>query len=344
MPRVEVRICIYVTMILLLVVLQLVYFNIEALANYVFIDPGWLCKDVLGKALAPESFPVSKIASVGSVTIPEEVLRARFTDHIDEKHISVIIDLLQHFGLCYLIKGSNRVFEFPTYIEKPIDPELWKPKQKFTRYCGRHLVCTDDTDTFPPGFFSRLQVLMSRALQQEQVHHFKGSILIDAGSHQCFVKINLASTSISLIGRSGDKNVQSSIQLLDVAQIQIASLIRNVCPTIFLDLKIPSSADLRCHIEPRYFSIHEIVAQNSTSDTEESVTDLLYMGDEEYQRDHQGRNTKLAYMPLEIILEVQKQLNDADAKAVSVPLVCSIDTACTYVHWIDAPICQIFVV
>lgn len=265
--------------------------------------------------MAPESFPVSQIASVGSVTIPEEILRDAFAKHVGEKHVSVIIDLLQHFGLCYCLRGSNRLFEFPTYLKDPLDSFRWKPEPQFTRYSGRHLVCTDETDTFPPGFFSRLQVLISRALQQEQIYHFKGSILIDALSHQCLVEINSSSTSISLIGRAEESYVQNCIQLLDVAQIQIASLIRNVCPTIFLELKIPNSVDLKRHVKPEYYSIHEIVSSNSdakTTDGRQSITDLLYMGDENYRREHQGKNTKLAYMPLEIILQVQELLNDGE--------------------------------
>lgn len=286
-----------------------------------FIDPRWLCKDVLGKALAPESFPVSQIASVGSVTIPEETLRATFANHVGEKHVSVIIDLLQHFGLCFCLKGSNRVFEFPTYLKDPLDPRRWKPESRFTRYCGRHLVCTDETDTFPPGFFSRLQVLISRALQQEQIYHFKGSVLIDALSHQCLVEINSSSTSINLIGRAEETYVQNCIQLLDVAQIQIASLIRIVCPTIFLELKIPSSIQLKCHVIPDYYSIHEIVARKSdvkmvANGGRESITDLLYMGDKDYQQEHQGKNTKLAYMPMETIVQVQELLSDGETVSI----------------------------
>ena len=290
----------------------------DALSNYIFVDPKWLCKDVLGKALAPESFPVSQIASVGSVTIPEETLRATFANHhVDEKHVSVIIDLLQHFGLCYRIRGTNNVFEFPTYLKDPLDKSMWQPDPKFSRYCGRLLVCTDETDTFPPGFFSRLQVLISRAVQQEQVFHFKDCIFIDGAmsSYQCLIEMNSASNSISLIGRTEEKHVRDSIRLLDVSQIQIAALIRNVCPTIFLELKIPSSSDLKRHDPPTYYSIHEIIARKSDAkivENGDSITDLLFMGDKCYQKEHQGKNTKVAYMPIELILQVQELLNDGE--------------------------------
>lgn len=294
------------------------YFEHGALSNFVFIDPGWLCQEVLGKALAPEGFPAAKIASIGSVKISEEILRAKFMEHIDEENIPVIIELLQHFDLCYRLKGEN-IFEFPALIEATLDPEMWKPEANFTRYCGRHLVCAEETDSFPPGFFSRLQVSVSTASVHEKVHHVKGSFIIDAFSHQCLVQIDSSSTSITLTGRSEKECVQDCIQLLDAVQSQIGGLIRNVCPTLFLKLMIPSSVDLKNHVEPQYYSIHEIVTGGldtkmvaNSSGSKETVTDLLYMGDADYRRAHEGKQTKVAYIPIETILQVQELLSDGD--------------------------------
>lgn len=300
----------------------LVYFEQRALSNFVFIDPGWLCQEVLGKALAPESFPVATITSVGSIGISEETLRAKFMEHIDEENIPVIVELLQHFDLCYRVKGGD-IFEFPALIETPLDPGMWQPLHlNLTRYCGRHLVCTEETDSFPPGFFSRLQVSISTALTLEKVCHFKGSFIVDALSYQCLVQINSSSTSITVTGRSETQCVHDSIQLLDTVQSHIGDLIRNVCPTLFLKLMIPSSVDLKNHVEPHCYSIHELVS--GASDTkmvansagiEESVTDLLYMGDEDFRKTHEGKQTKVAYIPTEIILKVQQLLDDKDEGA-----------------------------
>ena len=292
------------------------YFEQGALSNFVFIDPGWLCQEVLGRALAPESFPAAKIASVGSVKISEEVLQNQFKEHIDEENVPIIIELLQHFDLCYRLKGEDNVFEFPVLIETPLDPNKWKVEANFNRYCGRHLVCAEETDSFPPGFFSRLQVTVSPVLVHEKIYHFKGSFIIDALSYQCLVQINSSSTAISLTGRSERECIQECILLLDTIQNQIAGLIRIVCPTLFLKLMIPSSVDLRNHIEPHYYSIHEIIAGlemiDNTTGVRETVTDLLYMGDEDYRKDHEGKETKVAYIPMETILQVQELLSDGD--------------------------------
>lgn len=241
-------------------------------------------------------------------------------DHADEKDIPVIIELLQHFDLCYRGKVSS-IFEFPAFIERPLDRSLWKSESHFTGYSGRHLVCTEETDTFPPGFFSRLQVLISRVLTQEKIHHFKGSSVVDALSYQCLVQISPSNSAIDLIGRSGKLFVQECIQLLDLVQSQIAYLNREVCPTIFLDLLIPSSTDLKRHVQPRYFSIHEIVSgmsmeANIPTGINESVADLLYLGDEEYQETQEGKQTKVAYIPMETILPVQELLSDGDTVSI----------------------------
>lgn len=300
------------------------YFEHGALSNFVFIDPGWLCQEVLGKALAPESFPAARIASVGSAKISEELLRAKFMEHIDEDNIHVIVELLQHFDLCYRLNGGN-TFVFPVLIETALDPGMWKPESNFTKYCGRHLVCTEETDSFPPGFFSRLQVSVSTASVNEKVHHFKGSFIVDALSYQCLVHMNSFCTSITLTGRSEKECVQDAVQLLDVVQSHIGGLIRNVCPTLFLKLMIPSSVDLKNHAEPHCYSIHEIVAGGSdmkmvanSSSTKETVTDLLYMGDEDYRKAHEGKQTKVAYIPTETILQVQELLSDGEIVSDSI--------------------------
>lgn len=300
------------------------YFEHGALSNFVFIDPGWLCQEVLGRALAPESFPASsRIASVGSVEISEDILRAKFKEHIDDENLHVIVELLQHFDLCYRLKGTD-VFEFPALIESTLDPKLWKPESNFTQYCGRHLISMEETDSFPPGFFSRLQVSVSTASMTEKIHHFKGSFVIDAISYQCLVYVNSSSTSITLTGRSEKEHVQDALQLLDSVQSHIGGLVRNVCPTLFLKLMIPSSVDLKNHIDPHYYSIHEIVAGRSdmkmvanSFGVKETITDLLYMGDEEYRRTHEGKQTKVAYIPTETILQVQELLSDGDTVSLN---------------------------
>ena len=286
--------------------------------RFIFIDPGWLCQDVLGKALIPESFPIAHKAATGS-QISEEALEMKFAEHIDKSDIPVIIDMLQHFDLCYRLPGNNSILKFPAFITETLDKNLWQPDGRYICYSGRHLVSTEETDTFPPGFFSRLQVLVSRVLRQDIIHHFKGSFLVDAGSRQCLASIDLKSTAISIIGRAEEKDASACIGLMDLIQNQIAALVKDVCPTLFITLQIPSSSDLKLHfVQPHYYSIREIVSGrslliNPVTKASDSVTNLLYLGDEEYRRTHSGKQTKIAYIPDEIIQKVQELLSDGES-------------------------------
>lgn len=303
-----------------LLFLQLVYFEQGALANFVFIDPGWLCQDVLGKALAPGSFPVSQIASIGSAEITEQELQQKFTEHVDKQHIPIILQLLQHFELCHRVRDKD-IFEFPCYISSPLNPDLWKPEPRFSAYSGRYLVCTDETDSFPPGFFCRLQVQVSEYFKQEKPLHFKGGFIVDAKTHQCLVTSNELSTSITLVGRTGKGHSHSCIRLMDHIQTMIAVLIREMCPTIFLDLQILSSSDLHQHrSQPHHYTIHKVIAAQTSSqmvtnmvtNSRESATDLLYLGDHDFQRSHSGLQMKVSYIPEETIVKVQELLQDGE--------------------------------
>ena len=285
-----------------------------------FIDPGWLCQDVLGKALAPESFSVSQIASIGSAEITEQDLQNKFTEHVDKQHIPIILQLLQHFELCHRVRDKD-IFEFPCYIMSPLNKDLWKPEQKFAAYSGRRFECTDETDSFPPGFFCRLQVQVSEYFKQEKPTHFKCGFIIDALTHQCLVTMNEQSTSITLIGRTQKGHSHSCIRLMDHIQTMIAVLIRDMCPTIFLDLKILSSLDLCQHrSNPHQYTIHEVVramtvdimVTNHMTNVRECATNLLYLGDRAYQDSHSGLQMKVAYIPEDTIIKAQELLQDGE--------------------------------
>ncbi len=292
--------------------------------RFIFIDPGWLCQDVLGKALAPENFS-NAYKPIGS-QISEEALEIKLAEHVDKSDIPVIIEMLQHFDLCYRLPSSSTILKFPAFISEPLDASLWQPNDRYTCYSGRHLSSTEEIDSFPPGFFSRLQVLVSRVLRQETMHHFKGSFIIDAATRQCLASIDVQSTAITVIGRCEKKDASGCMNLMDLVQNQIAALVKDVCPTLFITLQIPSSRDLKIHfVQPHYYSIREIVSgrsilMNPVTKASDSVTDLLYLGDEDYRKSHTGKQTKIAYIPDEILEKVQELLNDGKSVRLTMML------------------------
>ena len=312
-------------------VLQLAYFDQGALGKYVFVDPGWLCQDVLGKTLAPGNFPVAHIATTRSTQISEEILQSMFTKPIDQNHIPIIIELLQYFEICHRHKSSG-LYEFPSFITDALERKLWKHEQRFVAYCGRRHVCADVTDAFPPGFFPRLQVQVSGAFLQEKLFLFKGSFIVDVADHQCLVSINANSTFIDLICRTQVGSARSCLLLVDTIQNMIANLIRDFCPTIFLHLRILSCSDLILHRnEPHSYPVNEVISLNSKGESitnqvtnaHETLVDLLYLGDVSLQKSQSGKNMKVAYIPEDIISKIQELLEDDDKVVLPSIAICN---------------------
>lgn len=111
----------------------------------------------------------------------------------------------------------------------------------------------------------------------------------------------------------------------------IAQLVRVACPTIFLDLLILSSSDLKAHSPTPYaYTIYEVISAesgghevtNALTGFRDSPLDLLYLGDEAVCKSSSGRNTKVAYLSEDIVQRLEALLVDG-------PMV---HTYSTYIH------------
>ena len=312
---------------------QMVYFEEGALANHIIIDPAWLCKDVLGQALAPENFPKGKasLSGVGSHEISREVVQEKLSQYLNSQHIEIIIQLLKDFDLCHHNRDTDKLC-FPAFLKEDLNSDLWKRDPAYEVYVGQCLVCSDMTDSFPPGFFSRLQVQVLNSLRSERVHLFKGSFLVEGSGYQCLVSINTPtsthsalrrgnSSAITIKARASKGHTFSCLQHLQLVQTMIAQLVRVACPTIFLDLFVLSSSDLRAHSpDPHCYTIYEVISAESRDGSvvnqmtrhQESPLDLLYLGDESIRKTSSGRNTRVAYLSEDIVQRIEALLVDGD--------------------------------
>ena len=317
----------------------MVYFEEGALSNHIIIDPAWLCKDVLGQALAPESFPKAKasLTRVGSHEIAKEVVQTKLAQFLDPHHISIIIQLLRDFDLCHYDRDNDTLC-FPAFLTNNLDPSLWTRDAEYRSYIGRRLVCSDMTDSFPPGFFSRLQVQVLNSLRSEQIHLFKGSFLVKGGGYQCLVSISVPAkasppatmqrknslnyrSAITIQARASEGHLFSCYQNLDLIQTMIAQLVRVSCPTVFLDLLILSTSDLKAHSpNPYAYSIYEVISAESSGDEvvnevtgfRDSPLDLLYLGDDSIRKISNGRHLKVAFLPEDIVERIEALLVDGN--------------------------------
>ena len=325
---------------LTLCLLQVVYFEEGALSNHIIIDPAWLCKDVLGQALAPESFPKAKAAlsRVGSYEIAKEVVQTKLSQFLDPQHIHIIIQLLRDFDLCHYNRETDKLC-FPAFLMDELNPSLWTRDARYQSYIGRRLVCSDMTDSFPPGFFSRLQVQVLNSLRSERVHLFRGSFVVEGTGYQCLVSINVPAAGLptAMVRRRNALNYRSAItiqarasqghlfscsQNLDLIQTMIAQLVRVACPTIFLDLLILSTSDLNAHSpNPHAYTIFEVISAESSEEEvvneatgfRDSPLDLLYLGDESVRKTSTGRNRKVAYLSEDIVERIEALLVDGQS-------------------------------
>lgn len=293
-----------------------VYFDQGALGNYVFIDPLWLCRDVLGKALAPEGFPQAQIAPLQAPTIKEDVIKAQLAKYMDNNHVNVILELLQRFDLCHLDR-RKKTYLFPSFSKECFDHSLWQPDNGL-HYIGRRLSCEDETDTFPPGFLSRLQVQVYKLLQMDQtMHMFSNNFLVEVGGYQCLVKLSEKSKVLDIVGRTKDTHTQACLALIDMVQGAVAALIKTSCPTVFLNIKVISCSDLQAHSDdPIIYTTNEVIRAesvvNNRSGKMESLVDLLYFGNQSLKSSYSLQHTPISHIREEDIEKLEELLDDGE--------------------------------
>lgn len=260
------------------------------------------------------------------------MVQTKLSQFLDHQHIQIIIQLLRDFDLCHYNRESDTLL-FPAFITDEFPPSLWTRSAEYNSYIGRRLVCSDVTDCFPPGFFSRLQVQVLNSLRSERVYLFKGSFLIQGSGYQCLISMSTAarergslrhqktsySSAITMQARASAGHQFSCAQNLDLIQTMIAQLVRMSCPTVFLDLLILSTSDLRAHSpDPHPYTIYKVILAESNKEEvvnestgfRDSPIDLLYMGDESIRKTSTGRHRKVAYLSEDIVQRIEQLLED----------------------------------
>ena len=273
---------------------------------------------------------------MGSHEISKEVVQRKLAQFLDHQHQHIIIQLLQDFDLCHYNRDTGKLY-FPAFLTETLNPDLWQREAQYEAYTGRRLVCSDVTDSFPPGFFSRLQVQVLSSLRSEHVYLFKGSFLVEGTGYQCLVDISVPaiastrrasrqrdaaySSAVTIKARACKGHLPRCCQHLDLIQTMIAKLVRVACPTVFLDLLILSSSDLKAHSpDPYCYSIYEVISAesrgqevvNELTGFKDSPLDLLYLGDEDVRKMCSGRNTKVAYLSEDIVQRIEALLVDGE--------------------------------
>ena len=319
------------------------YSDKGAQAHHICLDPSWLCREVLGTALAPKEFEGANLAKdVGKSVISEQELVGLLGEFANP-HTNVLIQLLTNFELCCRLQGSDpAMYEFPCFLTMPLPPDVWQKDPFFVYYHGRQIQCSEEQDCFPPGLFSRLQVkVRSMYPKEQQIKMFKNSFIVCNEHAQCLVKTDEMNDQITFISRSGKvvRNVQQSVfgrtdpsahqclLLVDILHSQLYRLLKVACPSISTKWQVLSAADLKAHIDDPYvYTLEDIMNAHSTkmpfvnkiSGQKEEIVDVLFCGCEHIQKERSGNFMPIAFLSESVMNGLEEILSDGNQGKVCV--------------------------
>ena len=300
---------------------QIVY---SAQGQYICIDPSWLCRDILGTALAPVDFVEPNLANqVGKSVVFKEDLAKLLGDNTDS-HLDLLVQILTSFEICYEFKGTNPVcYNFPCFITRPLLQGDWEADPGYVYYHGRRLQCSEELDCFPPGLFSRLQVRLCNLYTS--IRLYKHIFIVTDQKAVCLAKTDEMNNQITFIVRASAED-RNCLLLLDTLHLLLWKLLKVACPNINIQWHILSPMDLKAHKEDPYiYSCDEVVNAihnnapfiNKNTGEQEDTLDVLYCGCREIESLRSGESLPIAFLPDIIFKGLEELLGDTD-----VPKVC----------------------
>ena len=304
--------------------------------DFVFIDPAWLCTQVLGSLLAPKDFKPDNLANATNST-KKQITKEEFQSHLQLDEVrrnqsELILELLVHMELCWADASSGQcTYTFPGFIDQVFDRDThWAMSpgaESYDVFMGRSFQCSEKTDLLAPGFVARLAVF-TRKYQSEcdAVKVWKDCFLVEREKNavQCLVSLDEGSTGVEVRARTTKAHVQLCLYLLEEIQRGMSQIIRASCPNIFLSIAILSISDLSQYKWPTHAYPLELVMKASSehstlvhpiTNVEESPLDLLYCGNEECRKTHSGLSTRIAYLPQELVDRLEELLCSEDKES-----------------------------
>jgi hypothetical protein len=295
---------------------MVVYVDQGTLGQWLFLDPSWVCQDILGHA------QTTPLKDHTSHMLTKSQITSCLANPGDGTTSSLVLDLLQSFLLCYRGR-TNDLYTFPSFNTKCLSDEDWTNDPSFTSYNGRWLVCCDSTDFFPSTFIHQLQVQLSGTSSQgETCNHYKDAIIVTSKDYQFLIKIGNGNQSMNLIGRLKDPKASTScIYMMDHIHNSISKLCRHLCPALFFKWKIFSGRDLKGHASsPHIYRASDVVQAlqtdsplwNETSEVHETVESVMFFDDESLLAKHCGRNMYLCFLPDDVFTKLEQLLDDGE--------------------------------
>ena len=297
------------------------------------MDPSWLCRDVLGTALAPGEFSTPNLTNqVGKSVITSEDLTKLLGAQAD-LHLNSLVQILTSFDLCYELRGTDPVaYNFPCFIKMTLEPEDWRANPGYAFYHGRRIQCSEELDFFPTGLFNRFQVKVCNMYNEIQL--FKDALIVKEKNAFCLVKTDDTNSQITFIARASIENhsghqkqlfsnPHNCFLLLDILHQQLFKLLKVACPNVSMKWNVLSPIDIKAHKEQPYvYKCEEVVNAihsnapfvNKDINQVEKMVDVLYCGSTEVEKEQSRENLPIAFLPDAVFQKLEDLLGDTNVQ------------------------------
>ncbi|XP_070550832.1 death-associated protein kinase 1-like [Ptychodera flava] len=262
--------------------------------DIIVLDPQWLCTRVIGPMLAPEMFFQYEKRLTKKMIYSRSDIEVVFQDFAD---IDSLIDLLKELELLFEVteettEGHDVSFVIPGMLGNDMPKDQWEMDRTKSIYYGRRFQCRDETDSFSPGLFPRLQTRLERHFR-EMDSPTKG--IWKNGMKVCrnvegLIYMTKGWRAIHLCVRAKkEDDIGECYRMLELVTDDVYDVINICCPGTNIDVHILSADSLKNHSDPEnvsFYTIREIIEAekkckqvlDERKTQQEEVCELLCLG------------------------------------------------------------------
>eukprot|EP00058_Branchiostoma_floridae_P018574 XP_002604063.1 hypothetical protein BRAFLDRAFT_71647 [Branchiostoma floridae] len=235
---------------------EIIYLHREADSSVV-LDPQWLFTSIFGHLLAPDNFPIVKIARTVEDYVTLEELTRVFSAVAD---IPLLIKLLQDFQLCHTNNG--RTFILPSLLHQEMEQSVWSQDSHVSSkavYFGLQIRGRTEIDSFSCDLFPRLQTLLMQADKLSWPLLWKNSAKCTDGKAEALLQITQDKRHFNIFVRSNDGSREDCNSIMDLLKDMTYHLLHETSPGARSRDMVLSALDLREHRpQPHAYSREEV--------------------------------------------------------------------------------------
>ena len=144
------------------------------------MDPPWLCHNVFGPLLSPDSFTTHLESSASGIANREKIqtVLKNFNKKESWGNVDNTIELLCRLEICYSLQQKDS-YQFPALIKEDRPNNAWDENSEMTVYVGRRLKSENETDIITPGTMSFIQSSARTRFQPSEPVVWQGGLLIE---------------------------------------------------------------------------------------------------------------------------------------------------------------------